>query len=431
MAAPTLTTYTAATGQTIYGGRAASVSGPAWAQAVPLRTWTPLAGTNFRSAADAIMPAGAYIGDDPIGNIVNAYSDPTPDLSGRYIYIAGGGHAGGTCNAMLKYDSVTLATTLVIAPTPTSKYPPSYTALVSGNHGPLVYPSGAAPGYFAHDLTDPADTPWNAPMRAPVASHQYTANSMRNDGVIYHFYAGYWEANPAQGTWANVQKAYPQSTPIDIGAQLFALYPNYTNKVLGQGTASAYDPVTDQFFVSLIPGDEGLNWRGGFFVFNPTTKLITSHLSLLNIARSAMNLLVVGRYLYGFMGRDNVDCNFGWRYHIDTQVFQYVRTTGDQFTFVPSQYAETCPAAWHGGISRLMRWNYANEPNNIYTVNLTPYAGTGTEADPLLLAQTRVAISGSLPTAVIQNYRRMYYCADHGCVVFLPQADSNWIALKL
>jgi hypothetical protein len=109
----------------------------------------------------------------------------------------------------------------------------------------------------------------------------------------------------------------------------------------------------------MVPGDAGYSWRVGFFLFNPTTRTIVSGSIVTNvdIARSAMNVVKAGRYVYGLMskGYPTIDCDFGWRYNLDTAEFKYIRTSGDTFTFTMGIVAETVPCAYHSGRGTLIR----------------------------------------------------------------------------
>lgn len=410
-------------------GRGAASAVPAWVSSVASRTWTALAGTTFSTAATAVIPAGSYIGSSPINAMVDAYSDPVADPTGRSIYTFGGGHNDGTCNALLKFDTHSLAVSVVASPTPPDKYPPIYAA-GNGGGGPgvLTYPSGATPGYFSSTLTDPADASYIAPQDAPNVSHQYASGAIRSNGVISWFYGAYREADTGSGTWAHL-------SDTDIGAQLYAINTNYASGQLQQGTAAEYDEVTDKFLVTLVPGDAGYNWRTGFFMFDPTTRTIVSGSVVTgsDLGRSAMNVVKAGRYVYGLMCKVSgaVDCNFGWRYNLDTAELKYIQTSGDTFTFTSGVLAETVPCSYHSGRNTLIRWNYKDEINNIYEVSLTPTSGTGTLGDPLILTQTRITLSGTSPAAPKLNYRRMYYNSTTDCILFLPHAATTWYAVKL
>ena len=74
---------------------------PAWASAIPARTWVELPNTEYMAWANANMPKQGYNGTDPFGSIVNAYSDPELDPATMKAYFFGGGHGDGTCNAPL------------------------------------------------------------------------------------------------------------------------------------------------------------------------------------------------------------------------------------------------------------------------------------------------------------------------------------------
>jgi hypothetical protein len=403
---------------------------PAWAQAVPSREWYELKDTQYRAAITKLVPKGKYLGYDPIGATVNSFNDPVANADNSAVFFFGGGHNAGTLNGLFKFDTLALSYSMVMPPTPPSKYPPGYTEGTG-----VKYPSGVG-GYFMAKLTDPQDLPYQAPQDAPVASHMYTASDMRGD-TIYYFYGSYKRANTKTGQWE-------QLTGVDIGAQLVKLTPDkkYSHEVLQQGTAAVYDDKTDRFLVSLVPGDAGINWRGNrLFLWDPIKEVIdpsgpTDGLVPI-YTRSSMNLLKAGRWAYMLMCNAPKEVapdalvNGAFRYNFDTRKIEVLRIEGDLFKYSGKGPQETVPCVYHAGTDSLIRWSYVDDVNALYSVDLKPVGGKGTMADPYVLKQTRIPLKGALKSPPLLNYRRMFYNAKTDAMLFLPNADSNWYAVKL
>lgn len=429
MATPRTTTYTAASGASVYGGRAASY---AWASALTVDAFTELTSTAFSTWATSGIPAGSYQGTDPRNTIVNAYCDPSFSASNGKQYFYGGGHGDGTCNAVISFDHSTLGYLLVGSPTPPSKYPPSYYNGGSDQPGPLTYPSGAlGNGFFRDDLTDPADTAYNT-ARARASSHMYAAAAARGS-VTHYFYLAYAEFDAATGTWA--------STNVDIGAQLYALNPSYNNVPLQQGTVAVYDDVTDRFYVTVVPGDAGGGWRSHIMEWHPTTRTIValyeSTSGTYGAVSESCSVVRVGRKLYCFnkvaAAYDQPqNMSQGFIFDMDAKTFKKFTCTGDVAgtTYSPVVGQETIPAFYDGSMIR--RWNYASAyRSKIYSLNLTPVSGTGTSGDPYVLQQTERAVTGVGSMDPYYIYSRFVWNTTAGCALFIPRATQNWRALKL
>lgn len=406
------------------GDAEAAVPLPEWAKPIPPNTWTELPNTSFMTWASANIPPDAYNGSNPISALVDAYSDPALDPTTMKAYFYGGGHGNGTCNAIVEFDLRALAYRLAMAPTPVSAYPPSYRANGANQPGPLVYPSGAKPGYFSSTLTDPADVAYKAPFDARPSTHQYAAHAVRQ-GVISYFYAAYGEFDIAAKKW--------QALGADpFGPQLFAIKAEYNDLPLQQGTVAIYDEKTDRFFVTLNPGDGGGNWRNHLMRVAPGTRKIEALTELQ--MNNSISVVRVDRHLYGFTktGYPLVTMNQGWRFDMDTGAVAYFELTGSSVTFSDSLAQETVPAFFHAGRGTIYRWNYeAATVGGFDEVNLTPTGGTGTMQDRYRLTQTRVAAGGKAPENTLYVYRRLFFDPATRIAMVLPRADSNWFAIRL
>lgn len=416
---------------------------PAWASGLADNTWTEQPGTNFLTWANANIPAGAYQGNFPFEAIVDAFSDGTFDPVTGEAHLNGGGHNDGSCNASVKVNTRKLTYTLTGAPTPPSKYPPSYYAGGNPQPGPLVYPSGAGneilvPGtstvqgysHFRSDLTDPADTAYNTP-RARKTTHMYSASCVRN-GVVHYFYYNYAEFDSKTGTWNNVDGA-DQS----FGAQMVAANPNYGPQMFQHGCCAVYDTVTDRAFVTFTSGDSAGSWRSHLCKIDLATRTIESFIQITNAANYPLlpgsQLYQVGRKLYIFMNTpsgSNITNDTGAIYNIDTGVVEYFNVTGDAAVFAPGSTIETIPAVIHNGY--VYRWNYSSaiDRNYLFKASLTPVSGAGTKANPYILSQTKQATANAAPTNGHLIYRRLWLDPS-GAILVLPRANSNLYALKL
>lgn len=432
--------YSCASGGVIAGGRQYA---PAWAASLVPNTWTQLAGTNFLTWASANIPSGAYQGNFPLEAIVDAFSDGTFDPVTRVSYMNGGGHNDGSCNAVIKVDTRTLAYSLVGQPTPPSKYPPSYYAGGNPQPGPLIYPSGAgneilAPGtstpqgysHFRNDLTDSADVSYNTPY-ARKTTHMYSSSCVRN-GVVHYFYGYYGEFNANTNTWNNVD-GIDQS----FGSQMVAANTNYGPQMFQHGCCAVYDTVTDRAFVTFTAGDTAGGWRSHLCKINLATHTIDAFIPITNAADypllSESQIYLVGRKIWVFMNTPsgaNTTNDTGAIYNIDSGVVEYFNVSGDAAVYSLGATIETIPAVIHNGY--VYRWNYssATDRDYLFKASLTPVSGAGTKASPYILSQTKVATANAAPTNGHLIYRRLWLDPS-GAILVLPRANSNLYALKL
>jgi lysophospholipase L1-like esterase len=436
--------YTAASGQHIYGGRAAPGSSGSygWASTLSDNTMAVVGTTTFASWAQANLPAGAYQGTNPFGAMVDAYNDPAfNDVTGEQIYY-GGGHGDGTCNAVIRHAHATMGFAVACLPTPPAKYPPVYVGS-GGQPGPVTYPSGAlGNGFFRDDLTDPADVAYNTP-RTRASTHMYAAACMRN-GVVHYFYLTYGEFDTNLGIWRN-------SNSFSFGAQLIAFRPQYVNTsdplsyMLQQGTSALYDKVTDRFYVTLVPGDSGGGWRSAIMTIragatagaNPVIETITeSNDTTFGIILESSNLCMVGRkiFLFGHLSADRGLMNQGIVFNMDTKAMQAFTIVGDTTgsRYIPNNNQETIPSWFDGTV--INRWNYTpTEVNKVYSVNPISEGGAGTLADPLRFRQTARPITGAIPSAANTTYiySRMVYNATANAAILLPKSTQLAVAIRM
>ncbi len=400
---------------------------PAWANSIAADTWTLLPGTAFAPWAKANIPAGAYYGTDPFNSIVNAFCDPANDpwLGAQYFF--GGGHGDGSCNAVLKFDHQTLAWSLLGQPTPPTVYLPGYP-----NTKP--YPSGRVfDGWFlpASELPDTRDHVYAAPALARLSTHMYAA-AVKRGTRLHYFYAVYAEFDTATGQWLG--------RGVDLGAQLVKFRPQYGTVPLQQGTVAMYDEVTDRMFVTLTPGDAGGGWRNAIMVFNPNTRSIESvhesNASTFGLVSESLSMCRVGRDLFCFNKIGNYGqpslMNQGFVFNMDSKSFKRFVLTGDTAgsTFAFSSTQETIPSFYDGVAIR--RWNYQpNDRNKIYSVDPRPVSGSGSSTDPLVFIQTVRNIGGTVPGRPLFVYSRLMYHGGAACALMIPEATSDWVALRL
>lgn len=430
MAAPVSDHYGCASGGVIAAGRNIV---PSWAENLVPNTWTAISNTNFLTWANANIPAGAYQGNFPFEAIVDAFSDGTYDPVTRSAFLEGGGHNDGSCNAVVKIDTRTLEYSLACAPTPPSKYPPSYYNGGNPQPGPLIYPSGyGSPGlsHFRNDLTDPLDTPYNTPY-ARKTSHMYTASCVRS-GVVYYFYGNYAEFNSNNGIWNNVDGA-----DEDWGNQFLAENTNFGSAMFQHGCCAVYDTVTDRAFVTFTPGDTAGGWRSHICKINLATRTIEDFIQISNAANypllSESQIYQVGRKIWVFMNTPSgayKTTDTGAIYDIDTGGVEYFNMTGDATVYSGSNI-ETIPAVIHGGYIYKWLYNTIGDRDYFYKASLTPVSGVGTKADPYILTQTKTATANAAPTNGHLIYRRLWLEPVSGSILVLPRANSNLYALKL
>ncbi len=402
-------------------------SKPAWADSIEVDTWSSLRGTAFAPWAKANIPAGAYYGNEPFNSIVNAYCDPANDplLGAQYFF--GGGHDDGSCNAVIKFDHQNLSWSLLGQPTPPSVYLPGFPRA-------KTYPSGRLfDGWFlpVGELPDARDHVYAAPALARASTHMYSA-AVKRGTRLHYFYGHYGEFDTATGQWLG--------RGVDLGAQLTKFRPQYGTAPLQQGTVAMYDEVTDRMFVTLTPGDAGGSWRSAIMVFNPKTRgiesVIESNASTFGFVSESLNMCRVGRDLFcfnkiGAYGQPSL-MNQGFIFNMDSLSFKRFVLTGDTqgSTFAFSNTQETIPSFYDGRAIR--RWNYQSaDRSKIYSVDPRPVSGSGSTTEPLVFVQTVRNIGGAVIGQPKFMYTRFVYHGGAGCALMIPEATSDWVALRL
>jgi hypothetical protein len=249
---------------------------------------------------------------------------------------------------------------------------------------------------------------------------------------VHYFYLTYGEFDVATGAWSG--------QGVDLGRQLLRFRTQYNAYPLQQGTVALYDNVTDRFFVTLCPGDNGGAWRSAIMVFDPNTRQIESvhesNARTFGLVDSSVNVCKVGRDLYvftrvGFWAQPTT-MNGGFIFNMDSLTFKRFVLVGDTAgsTFPFSNDQDTIPSYYDGRAIR--RWNYCPEfRGRILSVDLNPESGSGTVSDPLVLRQTSIPITGAPPSRVKFVFSRLVYHSGARCALVIPTADSDWYALKL
>lgn len=413
---PTSVTYSAASGRgAILGGMYAAVGAiaatldaaafagsarpdtpPTYVAALPTRQWSALSGSTFSTWANAGGITGSgYLGSNPINSIVNAFSSPAFDASAHKAIFGGGGHVDGSCNAYVEFDLYTLAYRQVATATPPVKYPPSYQAdLVYG----ITYPSSAEFRYFHDGLTDPADTAYNVTNYAPIATHQWSSMCIRGREILKPGYYGVGWLNLDTGLWRNLQRN-PIGPTLQTAGTASPGAPNLTAGIVERDVASEYDSVTDRVYMTVGPGDSGINTRGGLAILNPTSMVVEQYIACGQV-NFRTRIAIIGRYLYIFTATGS---SSAWdttlvRVNMDTRALEYCSVTGNLFTWDEAAAATvfsgggTAPDPTSGII---YRWDYYGNRDALYAVNTVPISGLGTVGSPYVMQQTRIALTAS------------------------------------
>lgn len=434
------------------GSLRSSLSPPKWAALAVADQFVDIgAAQTFLAWANAggITP-GAYRGTGPFASMIDAYSDPALDPSTGHQYLYGGGHGDGTCDAVVKFDGEALSWTQVGAPTPPSVYHPQY--LIAPASTVLTYPSGVyyyggaitqtprnpPPGFgwfltAAESPNPTADAAMLAPRLSRMTTHVYGAAALRGD-TVHHFYLNYGEFNVRTGRWSG--------RDVDLGGQLAALtgaFGALTNEPQAPGTYALYDEVTDRFIVTCQSQDRAAGNRRGVFVFDPVNRVVESYhrpdgLGGVPIIGSTP-MVQVGRDLWIFTRPDfynvTVSWNQGFLFNIDTRTWKRFVIQGDPMaTYMnPSNTIAECLPCYFDG-TRIVRWNYYVDANQVHLITPTPVGGDGSAGNPLVFAQTTRAISGA-PAFTKLVYKRIYWNRRARCAVLIPQASARPVALKL
>lgn len=429
--------YTAASGTTsIYGGKLAPTVEYPWAAALLTTNdqWFEIPGTNAKTAALAMFPAGAYIGNDPFGSLWNAFCDSSFQHGGEMDYAYGEGHGDGTMNGVMAFNRRTLTYSLEKLPTPPSKYTQEYGPQRWSNGGtdlqpgsPIRYQSNSdTPGYFSANPIYGAEA---APFNARASSHMYAAACYCSiDNSTRYFYG-------VPATFNHTTKEWSQLNHVDYGAQLAAFDASMGTGGLQWGTYAEYDEVTDKCWVTIVKGDLALGIRNHIARIDRATSVIEAVYQV--PIESGATTVRVGRWLYtfrhvgGFEGPYQV--NAGFRILMDAPyTMQHTQCVGTPIPlWTPLSGSEVYPMTYHPESNQIYRIDFGRGGNQHYVVNPTPIGGTGTSLDPLQLQQTLVTKSNTLGVSTAGIYRRGRFAAGTNILMVLPEADSNWQAMRI
>ena len=159
---------------------------------------------------------------------------------------------------------------------------------------------------------------------------------------------------------------------------------------------------------------------------------------------STSTICIAGNYLYvwsptttGSYLHQTYLYDYGFRVHLDTLAYEYVKLTGtdkplwsDEKAQTEGASIETVPCFFDG--TRIRFWNYgvAADRDAFYAVNLTPTGGAGTAASPYTMAVTREQRSASGMPNPAFTYT-VDYIPDWGVAMVLPHGGTRWWALRL
>lgn len=445
-------TFTGATGKrTFYFGRSAPPSGiPAWATSAASNAFTSLApsgAATWNAGAGAVVPAGAYRGTNPIGSILDAYGDPVLDPVTNKIYAIGGGHGDGSCNAVIGFDLATLSYFIECNPTSPSEYPPDFLTVITPGVG-YAYPSGAHMHWHKTlaQLPDIADQPYATAISKPIPTHQYGSQAVRyKTGVpreIHFFYAQYkvynldtraWNLDHELGLYWISNKIADRQEVQEAGTG------NTINRslVLQQGTMAVYDDVTDKYFVTLVGG----GYRYGFFVWDPATQDCTKVIRSTGFpVIESVPFLKIGRWIYCITSNPALpyttkNYDRGFRYNIDTEVFEYFSVIGQALSISVDSSQECAPAFYSPNTGKLCQWNHtSSDRQNIYEFDVATFGtegGAGTTGSPYLWTRTKRALGGTAPGSVSYKYNGVMYVPSYGAAVVFPHSTLPPFAIKV
>jgi hypothetical protein len=409
-------------------------SQPDWVAGVPAGgPWTELTGSVVLKTwlLGNLGSATGFLGTNPLSAIRNAFCTPAWDSADKAAYLFGGGHSDGSCNALIKWNAMTLRYSLLIPPTPARFYPPAYTAPNAG----IAYPSGSNLGFFqtTTTLSDSRDLPFAAPFVAPQSTHTYSGLVAFN-GRLQSYYGNTVSANLVNGSWdcSNLNR---------IGPQLKAIQPNEGNERLGEGTQAALDVSRGKVWICANPGSSGDNWRNHFVKVDALSNVVEALVGLPTGApdysgfTGSESTCIHARRVYAFSGRgDPVKVNRGWYVDLDVSPVPGGATrfelSGDvpQIGTISGGLQESVPCFSNG--SFVFLWNYSTERDSLYRIDPNPVSGSGTGGDPYMLRSTRIPLGTSGMPLPVSVYR-LDYIPEWRVVLVLPSAEARWWALKM
>ncbi len=412
-------------------------TGPAWANSLVNNVWSLLPNTALMDWINtpAGVPDLGYVGNWWQTAIVNEYSSPAFDESGHIAYCLGGGHSAGSFNGIVAFNQTSLTWSEAVYATPPSKYPPTINTTAT-MLGPIVYPSGAYDGnvvkYFVYldatTLTNPLDSRYIAPYRAPMPFHAYGALTywVNPSGVpmVSSDYVAVSDANINTKNWA-----YASSDVLAI--QLNALGLGF--KQMQQGTKAHHDTTTGHRFTTCTAGDDGLSVRHHILEIDPVTHTILGAYPTNAAINSNSSLCAKDRKLWVFQNQNTAGTYTSmacFTFDMDTHAIAYYSIVGDTISFINdgSYSQESVPCA-DGNGSIIYRWNYGPDPNAMFELNTVPISGAGTFSSPYVINQTKRALSGM--SGRISYQYKLHYSKTWNLFMVQTSPHVGWHALRL
>lgn len=195
-----------------------------------------------------------------------------------------------------------------------------------------------------------------------------------------------------------------------------------------QGTKSYYDSVSNRRYVTLTPGDAGINARSHIMEVDPDLHLPTAAYYIAGLDNRT-SLIAINRWLYMFnpiVANGTETAMSGARLNMDTKVVEYISLTGTILSY-PAYSNDAVPGFFNG--TDIIRWAYRTEPNTLYKTNLLPIGGSGTLARPWILNQSTI----NLPISGIPNtlyHYTLQYDADWKVLLIPASSTAGYWALR-
>lgn len=436
--------YFAGVGQAMHGGIYSPSGLPSWVTSMAANTWTPLGGTSWFSQATALLGNETqWPGTAAVKSILDAFGDPI--LDGEEIIGSGGGHNDGFCNALPALNLRTLNMSLRITATPGTCYPAGFPN--------ATWPSGQGVSWLRtaaqHAVADQA---FAAPFSAPRMTHRYggqvVVNAAGTTRKVVWFYATMNEFNLETNQWTDAHERAGDYIMQRVAARADVQFPGLGFNVgptvqLQQGTMAVYDELYNKAYVTLIPGDAGGGWRDFFFCWDPANDTVPAVFRPAVPCRESMVFVKAGRYIFGIISpysvaNPNRVMSDGFRFHIDSQTFQYFRVVGNVASYTVSASSEWLqegmPYLYDAARGKLVGWSHnQGDRANIYELTLNTFGtqgGSGTIGDPFLWNQSKTAMAGTPPSQVSYKYNGFFYLPQWGVYVTLPHSTLPAYAIK-
>lgn len=186
--------------------------------------------------------------------------------------------------------------------------------------------------------------------------------------------------------------------------------------------------MSNKRYVTLAPGDAGINARSHIMEVDPDTHIPTAAYYIAGLGNRT-SIIAANRWLYIFnytIANGTETAMSGARLNMDTKVVEYLSLTGTTLSY-PTYANDAVPGFFNG--TDIIRWAYRTEPDTLYRLNLTPTAGSGTLAKPWIVTQSTIALPVSGIPNTLYHYT-LQYDADWKVLLIPASSTAGYWALK-